>query len=205
MAAKQLRLGAFMRPISIHTGAWRYPGAWPDANFNLRLCPADPQAGGRPLRRLLHGRPHGRAEHAGGGAEAQPHHHLLRAADAAVGAGDGDGAHRADRHGQHDLQRPLPHRPEIRLARPYQRRPRGLEPGHHRQPRRGAEFRPGRAHGAWRALQARPRVLRGGHRALGQLRRRRLHPRRRERHLLRPRRGCMCWTTRARSCRSAAR
>jgi len=33
--SKQLRLGAFMRPISIHTGAWRYPGAWPDANFSL--------------------------------------------------------------------------------------------------------------------------------------------------------------------------
>ena len=33
--AKQLRLGAFMRPVSIHTGAWRYPGAYPDANFNL--------------------------------------------------------------------------------------------------------------------------------------------------------------------------
>src|ERR1700678_928786 len=32
---RQLHLGAFMRPISIHTGAWRYPGAWPDANFNL--------------------------------------------------------------------------------------------------------------------------------------------------------------------------
>ena len=31
---KQLRLGAFMRPASIHTGAWRYPGAWPDMNFN---------------------------------------------------------------------------------------------------------------------------------------------------------------------------
>ena len=30
----ELRLGAFMRPISIHTGAWRYPGALPDANFN---------------------------------------------------------------------------------------------------------------------------------------------------------------------------
>lgn len=26
-----------MRPISIHTGAWRYPGAAPDANFNLGL------------------------------------------------------------------------------------------------------------------------------------------------------------------------
>ena len=33
--AKQLKLGAFMRPASIHTGAWRYPGAYPDANFNF--------------------------------------------------------------------------------------------------------------------------------------------------------------------------
>ncbi|WP_375382472.1 NtaA/DmoA family FMN-dependent monooxygenase [uncultured Sphingomonas sp.] len=32
---RRLHFGAFMRPISIHTGAWRYPGAWPDANFNL--------------------------------------------------------------------------------------------------------------------------------------------------------------------------
>ncbi|HEV2570444.1 MAG TPA: LLM class flavin-dependent oxidoreductase [Beijerinckiaceae bacterium] len=32
---KMLRLGAFMRPASIHTGAWRYPGGWPDANFNF--------------------------------------------------------------------------------------------------------------------------------------------------------------------------
>ncbi|MDF2620346.1 MAG: monooxygenase [Xanthobacteraceae bacterium] len=32
---KQLHLGAFMRPVSLLTGAWRYPGAWPDANFNL--------------------------------------------------------------------------------------------------------------------------------------------------------------------------
>src|SRR6201996_4764358 len=35
MSSKQLHLGAFMRPISIHTGAWRYPGALPDANFNF--------------------------------------------------------------------------------------------------------------------------------------------------------------------------
>ncbi|MGH7055879.1 MAG: NtaA/DmoA family FMN-dependent monooxygenase, partial [Stellaceae bacterium] len=33
---RQLRLGAFMRPVGIHTAWWRYPGAWPDANFNLR-------------------------------------------------------------------------------------------------------------------------------------------------------------------------
>jgi FMN-dependent oxidoreductase (nitrilotriacetate monooxygenase family) len=33
---RQLHLGAFMRPTTIHTGAWRYPGAFPDANFNLQ-------------------------------------------------------------------------------------------------------------------------------------------------------------------------
>ncbi len=32
---RQLRLGAFMRPVSIHTSAWRYPGAFTDANFNF--------------------------------------------------------------------------------------------------------------------------------------------------------------------------
>ena len=35
MSQRQLRLGAFMRPASIHTGAWRYPGSYPDANFNF--------------------------------------------------------------------------------------------------------------------------------------------------------------------------
>src|SRR5437660_3938902 len=33
--ARQLKLAAVMRQASIHTGAWRYPGAIPDANFNL--------------------------------------------------------------------------------------------------------------------------------------------------------------------------
>ena len=32
---RTLHLGAFMRPVGIHTAWWRYPGAWPDANFNL--------------------------------------------------------------------------------------------------------------------------------------------------------------------------
>jgi len=35
-AARQLHLGAFMRPVGIHTAWWRYPGAYPDANFNLK-------------------------------------------------------------------------------------------------------------------------------------------------------------------------
>jgi FMN-dependent oxidoreductase (nitrilotriacetate monooxygenase family) len=34
-AKRQMKLGAFMRPVSIHTAAWRYPGGTPDANFNL--------------------------------------------------------------------------------------------------------------------------------------------------------------------------
>ncbi len=34
--AKQLHLGAFMRPVSIHTAWWRYPGSTPDANFNFK-------------------------------------------------------------------------------------------------------------------------------------------------------------------------
>ena len=34
-ADRKMRLGAFMRPVSIHTAAWRYPGAYRDANFNF--------------------------------------------------------------------------------------------------------------------------------------------------------------------------
>jgi FMN-dependent oxidoreductase (nitrilotriacetate monooxygenase family) len=33
---KRLHLGAFMRPVGIHTAWWRVPGAYPDANFNLK-------------------------------------------------------------------------------------------------------------------------------------------------------------------------
>ncbi|MDE0173756.1 MAG: LLM class flavin-dependent oxidoreductase [Defluviicoccus sp.] len=37
MAEKRmLRFGAFMRPVTIHTGSWRYPGAYADANFNFK-------------------------------------------------------------------------------------------------------------------------------------------------------------------------
>ncbi len=33
---RRLHLGAFMRPIGIHTAWWRYPGSYPDANFNFQ-------------------------------------------------------------------------------------------------------------------------------------------------------------------------
>jgi FMN-dependent oxidoreductase (nitrilotriacetate monooxygenase family) len=33
--SKKLRFGAFMRPASIHTASWQYPGQFADANFNF--------------------------------------------------------------------------------------------------------------------------------------------------------------------------
>ena len=36
LKSRHLHLGAFMRPITIHTGAWRYPGARADANFDIK-------------------------------------------------------------------------------------------------------------------------------------------------------------------------
>ena len=66
---RQLRLGAFMRPVSLHTGAWRYPGAYPDANFNFAHLKRFAQTLERgEIRRLLHGRSSGRAQHADRGA-----------------------------------------------------------------------------------------------------------------------------------------
>ena len=35
-SSRQLHLGAFMRPVSIHTAWWRYPDSYKDANFNLQ-------------------------------------------------------------------------------------------------------------------------------------------------------------------------
>ena len=188
MAKRQLRLGAFMRPVSIHTGAWRYPGAWPDANFNFATHQeADPEAGGGKVRRLLHGRPPRRAEHAGQCAEAQPHRHLVRAVHAVVGAVGRHRTHRPDRDRIDHLRRALPRRPPLCLARSHQQWPRRLEHRHHLQSGCGAEFRARRPHGARRALQAGARILRRGHRPVGLLRRRRLRARCRERAVFRSR------------------
>jgi FMN-dependent oxidoreductase (nitrilotriacetate monooxygenase family) len=41
---RQLKLGAFMRPVSIHTASWRYPGGTPDGNFNLAAITRAAQA-----------------------------------------------------------------------------------------------------------------------------------------------------------------
>ncbi|HWU02116.1 MAG TPA: LLM class flavin-dependent oxidoreductase [Novosphingobium sp.] len=32
---RKLHLSAFLKPVSLHGAAWRYPGSWPDANLNF--------------------------------------------------------------------------------------------------------------------------------------------------------------------------
>ena len=116
-----------------------------------------------------------------------------------------DRAYRPGRHRLDHLRRALSHRAPLRVARPPERRPRRLEHRHDLQSGRGAEFRARRAHGARRALSPRARVLRRRHRPVGQLRRRRLHPRRRGTASISIRPSCTCSTTRANSCRCAVR
>ena len=188
MSSRQLHLGAFMRPVSIHTGAWRYPGAFPDANFNLAH-----------LKRFAQTLERGKfdaffmADHLAVlnmPVEALKRSHTvtsfepftLLSALAAVTERIGLVATAST-----TFDAALPHRPPVRLARPHQRRARGLEHRHHLQPGRGAELRPRRAHGARRSLRPRARILRRRHRPVGQLGRRRLRARCRERHLRRPR------------------
>ena len=99
-----------------------------------------PDAGAREVRRLLHGRSSGRAEHADRQPEAQSHRHIVRSADAVAGARR---RHRTDRAGRdrlHHFRSALPCRAQIRLARSHQRRSRGMESRHHLQSRRRARI-----------------------------------------------------------------
>ena len=50
MSSRQLRLGAFMRPVSIHTGAWRYPGVMTRRELQLSLT------SNASFRKLEHGK-----------------------------------------------------------------------------------------------------------------------------------------------------
>ena len=204
--SRQLRLGAFMRPASIHTGAWRYPGAFPDANFNFAH-----------IKRFAQTLERGKfdaffmADHLAVlnmPIEALKRSHTVTSFEpftllSALAAGHR--AYRPRRHRLDHVRRALSRRAPLRLARPHQRRPRRLEHRHHLQSRRGAEFRAGRAHGARRALSPRARVLRRGDRPVGQLGRRRLHPRRRAAASISIPTSCTCSTTRASTSRCAAR
>ena len=125
--SRQLRLGAFMRPVGIHTAWWRYPGAYPDANFNLKHLI-------RFAQKLERGRFDAwfMADHLA--VLNMPMAALKRSATVTSfdpltllpALGDGDRASRADRHRLDHLRAALSDRPPLCLARPHQRRARRL-------------------------------------------------------------------------------
>ena len=119
----------------------------------------DPKTGTREVRRVFHGRSHGRAEHADGRAEKKSHRDLVRAVHAVVSVVAGHRAHRSGRHRLDHIRRALSHRAPLRLARPPEQRPRRLEYRHHVKSGRGAQFRARRAYGARRPVSPRARIL----------------------------------------------
>jgi len=70
-------VGAFMRPVSIHTGAWRYPGAWRTPISIWAYQTSDPklEAGKFDASSCRH---LAVPEHARSMRKAQPHRHVLR-------------------------------------------------------------------------------------------------------------------------------
>ena len=71
--------------------------------------------------------------------------------------------------GVDELQRAVPCRAQVRLARSPERRPRRLESRHLRPGGGGQQFHPRQALRAWRALRPRARIRAGRGRAVGQL------------------------------------
>ena len=89
------------------------------------------------------------------------------AADAAIRAGADDAPYRPGRHRIDHLQRTVPHRAQIRLAGPDQRRSRRLERGDVLVPGRGAQLQPRDASRLRHPLRPRGGIRRGGEGPLG--------------------------------------
>ncbi len=146
-----------------------------------QVRPAVPRRhrGGEPDGQRRFARPHGQGRE-------------VRAHDDPVGPGGGDEEPRPGRDLDHDLQRALHACPPVRLARPDQRRPLGLEPRDLEQRAGRAELQPRGASQPCRPLRPRDRVRRRGQRPVGQLGRGRLHPRQGVGPASSIRRRCMC-------------
>ncbi len=142
MSKRQLHLNAFLMHVGHHEAAWRHPrtdAARAGDVQHYHRAGADRRARQARLD-LLRRRPR-----AVGQRQAQ----LLRPVRAdhpAVGDRGGDRADRADRHRVHHLQRAVPPGPQVRLARPPQRRAGRLEHRHLRHRGRGAQLQPRHPH-----------------------------------------------------------
>ena len=143
MAQRQLKLGAFMRPSSIHTGAWRYPGALPDSNFNFRHLKRFAQTLERAKFDAFFMADHLAVLNMP--VEALKRSHTVTSFEPFTLLSALAGADRADwprGNGLDHLRCAVSYCPTLRLARPFERRAGGLEHRHHVQPRCGAQFRP---------------------------------------------------------------
>ena len=184
---KQLRLGAFMRPVSIHTAAWRYPGGTPDANFNFQA-----------LMRFAQTLERGKfdaffmADHLA--VLNMPMEALKRSATVTSfdpltllpALAMHDRASRPDRHRLDHLRAAPTPSP---AASPRSTTISGGRAGWNlvttSNPDAALNFGMDEQMEHAERYRPRPRVLRRRHRPVGFVGRRRLHPRRRERHLLR--------------------
>ena len=177
---RQMHLGLFILGTGSHVAGWRWPGAVTDfsdlaaiqqigrtaerGRFDLIFMGDNLYAdAGRPS--VLHAA--ARAAHHDGGA--RDHHE----------------ARRPRRHRLDDLRRSVVDRARLRLARPYQRRPRGVECRHQHQPVGRSQLRQAAARPR-RALRAGRGIHRGRAEAVGRVGRRRAGRRPRHRRLSRP-------------------
>ena len=187
MAARKMKLGLFIRPGGHHIACWRHPRAQADAGVNFPHFVEMAQIAERGLFDMLF---------------SADNHTVWTVSESAI-----DRVHYSAWMEPYTLLSALSgYTKNIGLVctastsfeQPYtvarkfatldldQRRPLRLERGDVRQRNRGAELQQGAASAEGRALQARPRVRRGGARALGFLGRGRVHPQQGDRHLHRP-------------------
>jgi hypothetical protein len=184
---RRLSLGALVHGSGGHIAGWRHPLARPDGQLDFAFHAE--------LARILE---RGRFDaifvadvvaiwgHQLDSLSRHRTRRALRAVDPALRALAGHRAHRPRRHRHDHVQPSVPHRPQVRLARPPLARPRRVEHRHLRRAAGGRELRPRGAPGARAALRARRGVRRCRARAVGQLRRRRQRTRQGRGPLLRP-------------------
>ena len=170
---RQLHLNLFIHSRGHHEASWRHPGTVAVGADRHPLLPGSGAARrGGAVRLDLPRRPAGARRRCGAGGA-----HLARTRHRAGGDGGGDEPHRDDRHRLDHLYRAVQPGAPVRLARPYQQRPRRLEHRHLVARDRGAQFRRRGPGQPCRPLCPRRRVHDRGQGVVGQLGRGRGHRR----------------------------
>ena len=179
---RQLHLNLFIHSRGHHEASWRHPASSPLPLTDIRYYQDLAQRAEAALfDSIFLRRPAGAGRRCGPGAA-----HLARADHRTGGDGGGDEPGRADRNRLDHLHRTLQSGAAVRLDRPHQQRPRGLEHRDLVARDRGGELRRRRAGQPRRPLRPRRGVHGGREGAVGQLGRGCGHRR--------PGRRCLCAT-----------